>query len=148
MIDRLRVCYYVTEDVVAVWVTAGVVIWPQRARTSIYLFPGIFHQCVHSRRPHSSEFLKNHLMLIAASLPCINLKPISRAANFSCGLKPSFDWNQIQWTVYITITEQDTTSPLCATCQDMADPVMSSLTFCPQWCSSWLFLSTYRRISE
>jgi len=41
MIDRLRVCYYVTEDVVAVCLTAGVVIWPQHVRTFVYLFPGL-----------------------------------------------------------------------------------------------------------
>jgi len=39
MIDRLRVCYSVTEDVVAVCLTAGVVIWPQHVPTCIYLFP-------------------------------------------------------------------------------------------------------------
>jgi len=39
MIDRLRVCYYVTGDVVAVCLTAGDVIWPHHVRTFIYLFP-------------------------------------------------------------------------------------------------------------
>jgi len=58
MIDRLRVCYYVTEDVVAVCLTAGVVIWPRHVRTFVYLFPGLFNQCVRSRRQHPTEFLK------------------------------------------------------------------------------------------
>jgi hypothetical protein len=58
MIDRLRVCYSVTDDVAAVCVTDGVVIWLQHTHTFIYLFPGLCHQCAHSRRLYPSEFLK------------------------------------------------------------------------------------------